>query len=82
MLIPADGRFTTLSGRPTVSKADTLLRRNRHSGCEWEAPNDNVKGRATTSGAMSKPFLGASCAWRIRSVTQFTRCVQSCSHQQ
>ena len=32
--------YSTLSGPPTFSKADTLLRRSRHSRCEWEAPNE------------------------------------------
>jgi hypothetical protein len=35
---------------PLSSKADTLLRRNRHSGCELQVPDDSVKRRAATSG--------------------------------
>jgi len=34
----------TLSVRTTVSKADTLLRRNRHLGGEWDAPNAPLGG--------------------------------------
>jgi hypothetical protein len=64
MLILGQGRLSTLSGRPTVSKADTLLCRNRHPGCEWEAPNNSVYGRAATSGAMSRAVLRGANGWQ------------------
>jgi len=48
-----DGRSSAHYGRPTVSKADTLLRRRRRSACESETPSekDNRRPRRVRSPA-------------------------------